>query len=434
MVIASREYQAAVRSKAFFISLVLMPVLVFGGIAIQGALKGHVDLSDRNIAISDRSGVLFDALAAAVEKRNQSEITDPKTGAQSRPRFVLEWVAAGERDPLSLALEQSDRVRRNEIFAFVDIGPGILNPRANPERAEVHYYSNTPTYEEFREWMHRPINETVRTLRCRERQIDPQVVADVTAPVSVQSLNLIKVDPLSGQIKPAERSSEAVAILVPMGLMMLMFMVVMVAAPPLLQSVLEEKMQRIAEVLLGSVTPFELMMGKLIGMVGVSLTIVTVYAFGSYMAAKRTGYVDLIPFRLAGWFVAYQLLAVLMFGSVFISIGAAVTDARDAQSMVTPAMLLLVMPMFVWFIVLREPMSQLSTMLSLFPPATPMLMVLRAAAAPNLPLWQPLLGMVLVLLTTVLFVFAAGRIFRVGILMQGKGARLGDMLRWVISG
>jgi ABC-2 type transport system permease protein len=247
-------------------------------------------------------------------------------------------------------------------------------------------------------------------------------------------LNLVSIDPQTGQIKPAERSSEIAAMLVPMGLMMLMFMVVMVGAPPLLQSVMEEKMQRIAEVLLGSVGPFELMLGKLIGMVGVSLTIVTVYLLGAYFGARRTGYLELIPFHLAGWFIVYQTLAVVMFGSVFISIGAAVSDARDAQSMVTPAMLLLVSPMFVWLIVAREPTSTLATALSLFPPATPMLMVLRAAAAPNLPLWQPVLGIVLTLVTTLLFVFAAGRIFRVGLLIQGKGARLGDMVRWVISG
>jgi ABC-2 type transport system permease protein len=92
------------------------------------------------------------------------------------------------------------------------------------------------------------------------------------------------------------------------------------------------------------------------------------------------------------------------------------------------------MPMFVWMIVIKEPTSALSTGLSLFPPATPMLMVLRAAAAPQLPLWQPLLGVLLVLITTVVFVIAAGRIFRVGLLMQGKGARIGDMLKWAFTG
>jgi ABC-2 type transport system permease protein len=88
----------------------------------------------------------------------------------------------------------------------------------------------------------------------------------------------------------------------------------------------------------------------------------------------------------------------------------------------------------VGFHVVREPASPFSVVVSLIPPATPMLMVLRAAALPAIPLWQPLLGIVLVLATTLLCVFAAGRIFRVGILMQGKGAKVTDLVRWALRG
>mgnify|MGYP000577479711 CR=1 FL=1 len=91
-------------------------------------------------------------------------------------------------------------------------------------------------------------------------------------------------------------------------------------------------------------------------------------------------------------------------------------------------------PMFVWMNVVREPNSTLSTVLSLFPTATPMLMIVRQVVPPGIPSWQPVLGAVLVLLTTTAFVFAAGRIFRVGILIQGKGAKISDMLRWLLRG
>ncbi|UCC31708.1 MAG: hypothetical protein JSU86_05390, partial [Phycisphaerales bacterium] len=82
----------------------------------------------------------------------------------------------------------------------------------------------------------------------------------------------------------------------------------------------------------------------------------------------------------------------------------------------------------------KEPLATSSTVMSLFPPATPMLMILRQAVPPGVPLWQPLLGVALVILTTMACVFAAGRIFRVGILMQGKGANLGQMMRWALRG
>jgi ABC-type Na+ efflux pump permease subunit len=123
-----------------------------------------------------------------------------------------------------------------------------------------------------------------------------------------------------------------------------------------------------------------------------------------------------------------------MYGSLFIAIGAAVTDMKEAQSLMTPLMLIIVLPMFVMQNVIAEPNSTMSLGMSLFPPATPLLMTLRQSVPPGIPLWQPLLGVVLVLTTSFLCVFAAGRIFRVGILMQGKGARIGEMLRWAIRG
>ena len=96
--------------------------------------------------------------------------------------------------------------------------------------------------------------------------------------------------------------------------------------------------------------------------------------------------------------------------------------------------LLVCLPIFAMMNVIQESDSTFATALSLFPPATPMLMIARQAVPPGVPLWQPIVGCVGLVLTTLLCVYAAGRIFRVGILMQGRGARVGDMLRWVLRG
>ena len=252
-------------------------------------------------------------------------------------------------------------------------------------------------------------------------------------PTTVANLGLVQKD-AAGNIGKAETTNQMLNVFLPLGLMLLMFMLIMVGAQPLLHTVLEEKMQRIAEVLLGSVTPFQLMMGKVIGMVGVSLVIATIYLVGGYFALERAGYAGLFPTHLMWWFVIYVALAVLMFGALFSAVGAAVTDLREAQSMVTPLMLFVVTPLFVWVNVVREPNSTFATVFSLFPPATPMLMTIRQAVPPGIPMWQPVLGVVLVLITTVGCVWVAGRIFRVGILMHGKSANLGEMMRWIVRG
>jgi ABC-2 type transport system permease protein len=100
----------------------------------------------------------------------------------------------------------------------------------------------------------------------------------------------------------------------------------------------------------------------------------------------------------------------------------------------TPVMLVAMAPLFVWLNVVREPTSNFATFVSLVPPATPMLMILRQSVPPGVPLWQPVLGIVLVLLCTLFFVFAGARIFRVGILMQGKAPKPSELAKWIVRG
>jgi ABC-2 type transport system permease protein len=201
-----------------------------------------------------------------------------------------------------------------------------------------------------------------------------------------------------------------------------------------MQGVVEEKMQRIAEVLLGSVEPFDLMMGKLLGLVGVSVTLAVVYLSGGYWALNHYGYGDLISIEVLAWFIAFLTLGVLMYGSLFIAVGSACTDLRETQAMLWPVMLLAMVPMFVWTNVVREPNSTFSMVASFMPNATPMLMLVRVAVPPGVSWWQPVVGMVGVLAATLACVYTAGRIFRVGLLLQGKAATPRELLRWVLQG
>lgn len=443
LVVAMREYQAAVKTKAFLLSLVLMPVMMGGSIFFQMMMRDKVDIAEKRVALVDQSGRLYDALKTKADLRNQNNLDDEKVKGifevkdgvpkQVQPKYLLERFEAGGLDHDQLCLRLSDRVRANEIFAFVIIPADITEPKGGKPGAPVQYYSNSPTYDEVQEWFIGPVNEIVQAIRVEKQRIDPTVLKAVTERVWVGNLGLVSVDE-SGTVTKAKETNRIANFFVPMGLMMLMFMVVMVGASPLMQSVLEEKMNRIAEVLLGSVSPFGLMLGKLLGMVGVSLTIATVYMVGAFLSLKKAGYGEFFPAQVIWWFVVYQSLAVLMFGALFIAIGAAVSDMKEAQSLMTPVMILVVAPMFVWTNVVKEPLSTMSTVFSLFPPATPMLMVMRQAIPPGIPVWQPLVGIVGVVLTTLFCVFAASRIFRVGILMQGKGAKVSEMVRWVFRG
>ena len=434
IVVALRDYQAAVKTKAFLIGLLMMPLMFGGGILAQIVFRNNNDIRDKRVAVVDYTGQLFDRINQASNIRNQTLIYDGEGAArkQIQPRYVIEKADPGTSDSAHMALALSDRVRKKELFAFVIIEPNALESGGNPAQSLVQYHSESPTYDQIQQWIAVPVNERIQQIRLQAAALDARIVREATRPVPVRNLGLVKAD-AAGHPSQAEQTNLAANIFVPIGLLILMFMVVMGSAA-LMNSALEEKTQRIAEVLLSSIPPFQLMLGKLLGSVAVALTTGSVYLLGAYHALKRAGYVQYFPWDHVWWFIAFLSLAVLMFGSIFIAIGASVTDMKEAQGMMTPVMLLLVSPMFVWFNVVREPNSTLALVMSLIPPLTPMLMIVRQSVPPGVPIWQPLSGIVLVLAATLICVFAAGRIFRVGMLMQGKGAKVSEMVRWALRG
>lgn len=450
LVVALREYLAAIRSKAFIITIVMMPVFMAGGFIADRITKGTVDTRDRKLAVLDRTGVLYESLERAAEVRNKYAIfedgkgADPENREQSDSRFLLERVDPRGKEPEALLLELSERVRRGELFAYVDIGKEALVAReidssrgggdTDSRPAPVCYYSNAPGYRDSRRWLETAINTAVQTWRFTQSGLDGQKIGRALQPVALDNLALLARDSVTGDVVPAQKVDEFKSLAIPALMMMLLLAVVMTGAAPLVQSVLEEKTGRIAELLMSAVSPFEWMMGKLLGVVGVSLTIVAVYLAGGCAVALHYGVFDALPLHLLGWFCVYQVLAVLMYGSVFVAVGSACNDHREAQSTITPVMLLIVLPMMFWIQVAKEPTTTFALLMSLFPPATPLLMLIRQAIPPGIPSWQPLLGIVLVVATTVVCIFAASRIFRVGMLIQGKGAKFSEMARWVFRG
>jgi ABC-2 type transport system permease protein len=439
-VIAKREYLAAVRTKAFVIGLLIMPVLMGGSVFIQWLVKDLVDTEDKKFVVVDRvgdPGAVF-ALRAAIDKYNETQTRDA-SGKQIKPRYVVEAVAAAEMETQNLEL--SEKVRQGELVGFLEmLGPDAFSPPAGLKDAKVYqpsivlrYHTNRPTYRDFAVMAEGIVDGFKRAKIAEPYKMPADVLGTLLKPALLENKGLSKKD-AAGNIVEGTEASQIASVVAPMVLTILMFMVVLMGATPLMQGVVEEKMQRIAEVLLGSVQPFPLMMGKLIGMTGVSLTISLVYLGGAYWAAHHYGFAEHVPLGLLAWFLLFQALAALMFGSLFIAIGAACTEMRETQNLLWPVMVLATAPMFLLGSVLREPNGPVVRGVSFFPFATPALMIARMAVPPGVPWWEPAVAILGVLATTVFCVYAAGRIFRVGILLQGKGARLSEILRWVLRG
>jgi ABC-2 type transport system permease protein len=432
--LARREYKAAVHTKGFLIGLLLAPILMGGSLIAMALFRDQVDTTDKLIAIIDRSGLVAETLVEAAQVRNGQEIYDADTGKKIKPAYVLEIVQPDDGNPPAQRLALSDRVRARTLHAFVEIGPDVLHPRDKPESSRVAYYSKNALIDEVRRWIAWPTNSRLRELRLAEAGIDEAGLEDLFDMIPVDGLGLVSIDERTGEIKEARHSSEAEAIIGPFVMQMLMFIMVLMGAVPQLNAVMEEKSQRISEVLLGSVTPSQIMGGKVLGGLAVSLTAAAVYVLIGITALTRMGMTDRIPYDILPWFFAFMVTAIVMFGSVMAALGSTCNDAKEAQSLTPLGMFPVFIPMFLIVPVVEHPLSTFATWLSLFPPFTPMLMLLRMSTRAGIPVWQPLAGIGGMIIFTVAAVWAAGRIFRIGILMQGQPPNLGNMIRWILRG
>jgi ABC-2 type transport system permease protein len=432
--LAKREYLAAVKTKGFIIMLVLMPVLMGGSAIAMYLFRGQVDTKDKRVAILDRSGIVTDILLKAVEERNAAAVYDKETGKKIQPAYVFEVLEPDTVDPQAQRLELSNRIRRGQLHAFLEIGPNVLRPKGEQDAFRIKYHAMNAAVDNIRNWLNNAINPYLRRIRLEDAGVDMSQADEIMAWIQVEAMGLISVDEETGEIQEARRTSEAEAHIVPAVLFILMFMMVMMGAMPLLNSTMEEKTQRIAEVLLGCLKPHEFMAGKVLGGLGVSMTGAAFYVIGGIFFLGRIGLTDFIPFHMIPWFFTFLVLEIVMLGSLLAALGSACNDPKDAQNLTFPGMFPVFFPMFIFMPILMEPNSALATWLSLFPMFTPMLMLLRKAAPVGIPAWQPWIGLVGVILFTGLVVWAGGRIFRVGILMQGGPPKLSNLFRWAIRG
>lgn len=433
-ILAKREYNTAVRTKGFIIGLLLAPVFMGGSLIVFALMKDRVDLSDKHIAIIDHSGLIAEYLVESVEERNKSEIYNPETGDQIKPTYYVEIIHQDTINAFQQKLILSDKVRNKEMHAFIEIGPDIMHPNSNGEKSGIKYYSENSALDPVRDWFTGPINNRIRQLKLKELNIDEQSINDLFIWIIPEGLGLISVNKKTGETQDARQIGAAETIIIPYIIVFLMFLMLMMSAIPLLTAVMEEKMNRIAEVLLGSVTPFQFMMGKILGSIAVSLTASVVYVIGGVITARKLGIGNMIPYDILPWFFIFLILNIIMVGSGMAALGSACNDNKDAQALQFPAMLPVILPLFVMMPVIQEPLSSFSTTLSLFPPFTPLIMLLRMATPVSIPVWQPVAGLIGVVLFTVFSVWAGGRIFRTCILMQGQKPKLGNLIRYIAKG
>jgi ABC-type Na+ efflux pump permease subunit len=269
------------------------------------------------------------------------------------------------------------------------------------------------------------VRDAIVNARIRARAMEPEDVIGLLRMPRVRSVTVTRDE--------ERRTVGGLNRAVPFIFVMLLFVSVMVGGQSLLTSTIEEKSNRVIEVLLSAVSPLELMAGKIIGQMGVSLV-----ALGLYVAV---GLVALVSFALVGlldpWLLFYLLvffaIAYLVMGSLMMAVGSAVNDMQEAQSLMMPIMLVMIVPLLLAVPISSDPNSTLAQVVSLVPPVNTFAMLIRVASSSPPPLWQVWLSIAIGVLSVLGAIWFASKVFRIGLLMYGRPPNVATLIRWVRS-
>ena len=221
----------------------------------------------------------------------------------------------------------------------------------------------------------------MRSVQLTQLGVDGSHFEDLLAPVTIDPLSLLARDARTGALQQAKKKDEIAEFAAPFGMVMLLTMIVMVGTAPMLSAVTEDKNQRIFEMLLGLATPMELMAARVLAALGRSLTSSAFYIFGAVLVLQGMAMMGAVPLHLLPWFFVYLVAYVTMLSSFAAALGAACNSPQDAQNLAVVLVAPVMIPFFVMMPVMTAPNGGMATAMSLFPPFTPVLMLLRQTHA-----------------------------------------------------
>lgn len=383
------------------------------------------------------SGGLPDSVAAALRVGAPAVLTwwgsvapaaARRLSAQlSRARYVFTPADTAARN---VEAELDRAVGRGELFAYFVIGPDPLT-----DNTGSRYVSKNLTDEELRDWFGGMASAVVRQRRLDQEGIAPATAQWIQAPLAFEERRVTA----AGEQAEVGRA-DTLRQWAPVVFVYLLWISVFTIAQMLLTNTIEEKSNRLMEVLLSSVSPVELMAGKIAGIAITGLTVVASWVVFFVAGVKllprlmnspaRMDFSALLgePIYLAS-FVAYFLLGYLLYAALLVGIGSVCNTLKEAQNLMTPVILLLMVPLFSMVPIGKDPNGSLAQVLSYVPPFTPFVMMNRAAGPPTLTEYVATTALLLV--SIALALWAAAKVFRVGILLTGKPPTPREILRWI---
>lgn len=438
--VMKREYLQAVRKKAFIIMTLLLPFLMAGMMVLPGLMMAK-GMGTKRIAVLDGTGKLESAFA----RPNAPEEGEEKLDARKEARKAL----AGRNRralPSQMQIEYVNQPGATEAAARPylerisrkDDAPDKLDgvfvvpavALTNPE-AKLTYFSRSATDVMTQERLARLANKSLQGLRLSANGIRPEVVDDLLQDLDIEAVQLSR----SGGRKTGGELNFIVAVIFGALLVLPSF----VYGQETMRGIVQEKTDRVVEVLISSVSPVQLLSGKILGVAAVGLTQIAVWitmlaiAGGYGAAVATTAGVNLSQFVrpiVFVYFFVFFILAYLTYVCVYAIAGAVCNSEKEAQQFMMPIMLFMMMPWILMMPIVMNPDAPFAVAFSLSPVFGPITMFVRTLVT-DPPMWHVLVSIVVSIATIAVFFWITAKIFRVGILSYGKRPTIPELMRWI---
>lgn len=440
--VALREFLVTVSSKGFLFGVLIMPVIMGVLISVIPKLLNQRGVAMQvEVGVIDRSSLLVQplreelqpaAIAARREASQREAVEQVVPGAANiarpapaplLPSFEIKALPADTTVDAQKSWLTDDAIGKTGRRALVVVPvEAVTRAEGRQDYANYEFYAPRNLPEDAEGMLHAALRQVMITERLRSNGLDPALVKAATSIPRTRTL-VVSSD---GRHEASQGLNRALPFI--MGI--LLFMGVMIGGQAMMTSTVEEKSSRVVEVLLAAASPLELMWGKLLGQLGVGLVSMGVYVTLGILALLQFSMVGLVDPMLVVWLVVFFLIAYLMYGALMLSIGAAVNQIADAQSLMGPVMILLIIPYALSPIIGRAPDSAIAVAASFIPPVNAFAMLARIASSSPPPVWQVLLSVLAGLVGACAAVWFAAKVFRIGLLMHGKPPGFATLIKW----
>jgi ABC-2 type transport system permease protein len=421
LTVMRREFLSRVKTKGFIIGTILTPVFLIAMMVVPGLLLFLKSDKPKQIAVIDQTGAISDSLTATLSEKNAA--------GERLYNFAKREAPPEEIETLKKTL--SEQVDRGELDGYVVIPASIY------EEGNADYYGKSVTNFRDNSRIANAISRAVTARRIQQSGLDAKQVRQLVRRVNLKTFRIAE----GGKEEEDQGRTKTVVWI----LVAFIYMAMLVYGQMVMRSVIEEKSSRVIEAVISSVKPFHLMAGKIFGIGALGLAQYSLWAFVmgllSRYGVKITGLsasrltnakfaMPSLPPETLVFFIIFFALGYFLFAAMYAGLGAMVNSDQEAQQLVFPLVMLVIIPFLCTFYIIGSPNSQLSVILSLIPFFAPITMFARIAAQTP-PFWQIALCLALLVATIVGTIWVVGRIYRVGVLMYGKRPNLPEVIKWI---